>query len=60
MTVSLTIYEKLEYALQHIKDFFSPESNTHIQWDDAYIFVCFIKSASRRIEEVCPRYRRYL
>lgn len=39
---SSDIYEKLEYALQHIKDFFSPESNTHIQWDDAYIFVCFI------------------
>ena len=36
------IYEKLEYALQHIKDFFDPESNTHIQWDDAHIFVYFI------------------
>ena len=45
------IYEKLEYALQHIKAFFDEESNTHIQREDAYIFVSFVDQQVKVLKE---------
>lgn len=46
------IYEKLEYALQHIKAFFDGESNTHIQREDAYIFVSFVDQQVKVLKEI--------
>ena len=46
------IYEKLEYALQHIKAFFDGENNTHIQREDAYIFVSFVEQQIKVLKEI--------
>ena len=45
-------YEKLEYALQHIKAFFDGESNTHTQREDVHIFVSFVDQQLKVLKEI--------
>jgi len=43
------LYEKIDYAFQHIKAFFHTSEDTHIQGEDTYIFADF---ARRQVQEL--------